>query len=38
MSAAFYSELFEKYCKWEKEKRENVHPGLGGDLNLGPLE
>ena len=35
MNAALCSELFMKFCKQEeKERREDVHPGLGGDLNL----
>ena len=35
----FTFEFSMKSCKWgEKEIREDVHPGLGGDLNLGPLE
>ena len=41
MNAAFCSMLFTKYCKWDEKKeeqREDVHLGLGRDLNLGPLE
>ena len=31
------SKLFIKSCQWkEKERRENLLPGMGGDLNLGP--
>ena len=39
MNADFCSKLFRKSCKLEeKEKGEDVHPGLGGDLNLSPPE
>ena len=39
MNAAFCSELFINSCKWEeKEGREDVHPGLGGNLSLDPPE
>ena len=39
MNAAFCSKLFMKSCKCkEKERREDVQPGLGGNLNLGPPE
>ena len=36
MKAGFCSEQLIKSCKWEvKEKREGVHPGMGGDLKHG---
>ena len=39
MTVAFCSKILMKSCKQEeKEIREDVHPGLGGDLNLGPPE
>ena len=39
MNAAFCSELFMMSCKREeKERREDVHQGLGWDLNLGSPE
>jgi hypothetical protein len=39
MNATFCSELFMMSCKWEeKERREDVHSGLGGNLSLGPPE
>ena len=39
INAAFCSELFIKSCKQEeKERWEDVHPGLGGDLSLDPPE
>ena len=32
MNANFCSKLLIKSCKWEvKERREDVHPGLGGN-------
>ena len=32
-----YEKLFMKSCKQEeKERRKDGHPGIGGDLNLGP--
>ena len=37
MNGTFCSELI--MISWKPEKaKEDVHPGLGGDLNLGPSE
>ena len=30
--------IYEVFQMEEKERRENVHPGLGGESNLGPPE
>ena len=39
MNAAFCCDLFLKSCKCkEKERREDLHPGLGVESNLGPPE
>ena len=38
MNAALCSELSMKSCKWKKERREDVHVGLGWDMNLCHLE
>ena len=39
MNAAFCSKLHVKSCNWEqRERRENVIFGLGGELSMGPPE